>query len=255
VLAPTALAPEPTSADTVPAEWAPTVSVGEAVPKSLHRACSSRQEEAPEQEARLPEAPPPLAGLPLDEGSEQGAKVFLNIYDVSQDTGIQRLNLVLAHRFSPFKFGGVFHAGVEVAGREYSYGYCQSGSGVSYIEPRKHPQHHYRETVELAATKLSEQEINRTIVALARQYIGQDYHLMRRNCCHFADELCQALGAGELPGWVYRLARIGDKVCFLSEGLEGLVRDTHMSRSVNDTTTTTAMDGLFSGLRSLQANF
>ena len=36
--------------------------------------------------------------------------------------GIQNLNVFLAHPLSPFKFGGVFHAGVEIGGEEWSFG-------------------------------------------------------------------------------------------------------------------------------------
>merc|ERR1740123_1269129 len=40
----------------------------------------------------------------------QGAPVFLHVYDVSNQICIQKLNKLLAHTHSPFKFGGLFHA-------------------------------------------------------------------------------------------------------------------------------------------------
>ena len=45
-------------------------------------------------------------------------EVQLHVYDVSKDEKIGSINRWLAPRSSPLKFGGVFHAGVEVrAGR------------------------------------------------------------------------------------------------------------------------------------------
>lgn len=144
------------------------------------------------------------------EDSAAGLTVRVHIYDVSQEEGIQRLNRVLAHKKSPLKFGGVFHAGVEVNGLEWSYGYSpdETRPGICCVEPRAHPQHHFRQTVQLRNTLLSPETIADIISELIEEYPGPDYNLLRRNCCHFADEFCQRLGVGGIPRWVHRLARI-----------------------------------------------
>merc|ERR1719401_1782300 len=41
------------------------------------------------------------------------------------------------------------------------------------------------------------------------QWRGEDYDLLRHNCCHFADALCVALGVGHIPFWVTNLAGAG----------------------------------------------
>jgi len=145
----------------------------------------------------------------LDE--DPGLPVYVHIYDVSQEEGIQKLNRILAHKKSPLKFGGVFHAGVEVNGLEFAYGYsaCESRPGVCCVEPRSHPQHHFRQTVQLRNTKVPAEEIANIISELIEDYPGHDYNLLRRNCCHFADDFCIRLGVGGIPGWVHRLARLG----------------------------------------------
>lgn len=145
---------------------------------------------------------------------EVGLPVFLHIYDVSQDESVQKLNRILAHRYSPLKLGGVFHAGVEVNSLEWSYGYSMSETvpGISCVEPRTHPAHHYRQTVRLPRTKLTGEEIMLIMGQLLEEYPGDDYDLLRRNCCHFADDFCQRLGVGPIPGWVHRLARIGARL-------------------------------------------
>jgi len=143
-----------------------------------------------------------------------GLPVSLHIYDVSQNEKIQKLNRILAHESSPLKLGGVFHAGVEVNGMEWSYGFSNSLTkpGVACTVPKAHPQHHFRETVACKRTRLNPQDISDIISTLIEEYPGYDYDLLRRNCCNFADDFLQRLGVGGLPGWVHRLARIGANV-------------------------------------------
>lgn len=146
--------------------------------------------------------------------NEGGLPVLLHIYDVSCHEGIQRLNRLLAFEHSPLKFGGVFHAGVEVNGLEWSFSYSPSRTrpGVSCFTPMKHPHHHYRETVYCGRTQLGFARICRIISDMLEEYPGQDYHLLRRNCCHFADDLLLRLGLQGIPAWVHRLSRLGANI-------------------------------------------
>lgn len=143
-----------------------------------------------------------------------GFPVLLQIYDVSQEQSIQRVNRVLAHRLSPLKFGGVFHAGVEVNGLEWSFGLTPSVEypGVTSVKPMTHPQHHFRQSVGMGLTKLSGESIKAIIAEMVVEYPGPSYDLLRRNCCNFADDFCQRLGLGRIPGWVHRLARMGARI-------------------------------------------
>merc|ERR1711972_908310 len=94
-----------------------------------------------------------------------GHPVKLHIYDVSQEESVQKINRILAHKQAPLKLGGVFHAGVEVNGLEWSFGYQPNDTkyGVSCVQPKTHPQHHYRQTVVLKRTQLSPERIANTI--------------------------------------------------------------------------------------------
>lgn len=150
-----------------------------------------------------------------------GYVVNLNIYDVSNNLGIQMLNILTAHQSAPFKIGGIFHAAVEIAGQEWTFGFANRGSGVVCRNPRSDKQHHYRETVRLGRTRLTKKEITTVLQALYREYSGPTYSLLTRNCCHFAEDLCQRLGVGELPPWVHRLHRVGDSIQKVSSGFEG----------------------------------
>merc|ERR1712232_1258243 len=150
----------------------------------------------------------------VEDKDDRGEHVWLHIYDVSQEDSVRKLNKVLAHKYSPLKLGGVFHAGVEINGLEWSYGMSQSETlpGLSCVLPMQHPNHRYRQSVRLHRTKFTAEEIAELISQLAEEYPGHDYHLLRRDCCHFADDFCQRIGAGRIPGWVHRLARIGANV-------------------------------------------
>jgi len=66
--------------------------------------------------------------------------------------------------------------------------------------------------VNCGRTKLPEQEIGRIISDLLEDYPGRSYDVLRRNCCHFAEDFCLRLGVGGIPAWVHRLARVGANV-------------------------------------------
>jgi len=153
------------------------------------------------------------AGVP-DTRASEALVVRLNIYDVSREESIQKLNRVLAHQYSPIKLGGVFHAGVEVNGLEWSFGFspAETHPGVACVQPKRHPQHHFRQTVVLRETKVAAEDIAGIISDMIEEYPGNDYDLLRRNCCHFADDFCRRLGVGGIPGWVHRLARLGASI-------------------------------------------
>ncbi|VEV57659.1 PPPDE peptidase, putative [Plasmodium vinckei vinckei] len=67
--------------------------------------------------------------------------VYLNIYDLDPVSKV--VNSVVKSIGT-----GVFHAGVEVYGFEYSFGYIPGGeTGVMKTQPRYHPHHVYRESI------------------------------------------------------------------------------------------------------------
>lgn len=160
--------------------------------------------------AMRPGSPLPV----LEQLAPRRMPVLLHIYDVTQEPAIRRLNKVLAHKRMPLKFGGIFHAGVEVSGTEWSYGCTESEDepGVLPNLPKMHPDHRYRQTVEMRRTNFSASEVGDILEELSIQYTGPTYDLLRKNCCHFADDFCRRLGAGSIPAWVYRLARIASRI-------------------------------------------
>ncbi|CAJ1340188.1 unnamed protein product [Effrenium voratum] len=143
------------------------------------------------------EVRPPMVG--------EGIPVFLNVYDVSKRDAVKVLNTAWV------RLGGAFHVGVEVGGMEWSYGrtFRDSRPGVVGLPPRKDPNHSYRETLQLGVTDMSLEDVNEVISNMIEDYPGRNYDVLRRNCCHFADDFCQRLAVERPPEWVHRLARFG----------------------------------------------
>jgi len=165
------------------------------------------------------------------ERPQHSTPVLLHIYDVSKHPSVQWINKIFANQHSPVKFGGLFHVGVEVAGHEWAFGHCPTGSGVGASVPRTEGAHSFRETYPLPNSQLSASEIRNVITLLQAEYKGTSYNIFHRNCCHFADDLCRRLGVGPIPSWVYRLATLGGNAAQALGGLDEQVGVLKLSRS------------------------
>jgi len=127
----------------------------------------------------------------------QDLMVYLNVYDLSEQ-----------NNFLYWCGFGVFHTGVEVFGFEYAYGgHDFEASGIFATEPKKPPGPvEFRRSIPMGTCKLTRQEVRRLVVQLGKEYKGNSYHLLQKNCNHFANELCQKLVGKSAPTWVNRLA-------------------------------------------------
>jgi hypothetical protein len=136
--------------------------------------------------------------------------VKLHVYHASLTGFVQGLNLVLPKKV----MGGVYHAGVEVDGNEWSYGYTDNdASGVSPCVPALNEWHKYYKCKELGPTPLSEAEVAHVIQDMLPKWQGRDYNLISHNCCHFSEELCRRLRVAEpVPTWVNKMARAGERL-------------------------------------------
>jgi len=154
----------------------------------------------------------------------EGEPVWLHIYDVSGAT-VQWVNNIIRPVGT-----GAFHAGVEVFGQEWSFGYAtENRSGVYQCRPRCNTQHKYRESVEMGTTKLTEAEVTALVEAMRKDWLGYTYDLLVHNCCHFSDTLLQGLGCGPAPKWVMNLAGAGAKIV---GGVDQAVASAHAARGL-----------------------
>jgi len=157
--------------------------------------------------------------------------VRVHIYDVSDDETIAKINRFFAPAKGVVKFGGVFHAGIEVYGLEWAYGCTQNDTvaGVHTCLPKEHEMHTYRQSVVLGETHFSPQEVGELMTEMLEAWPGTEYNLLHRNCCTFADTLARVLGVRRIPRWVHRFAKIGASVDTTVTTISGYVntlRDT-----------------------------
>jgi len=151
----------------------------------------------------LEEPPEFLQGVTVTEDPA----VRLHIYDVTTKRAVQRTNKVFR------KLGtGAFHAAVEVFGAEYSFGGCQTGTGVFCCPPMSCEGHHYRETLDMGSTAKTMNETADIIFELSERWLGVEYDLLRHNCTHFCRELLERLEVEPMPRWVLNLAGAGATV-------------------------------------------
>ena len=136
--------------------------------------------------------------------------VVLNVYDLAG-----------ANDYTHGLGVGFYHSGVEVNGREWTFG-SGNGTGTGVMEHRpRETGLQVRLVVPLGETELSAGDIERTAWDLGRDFFQANrYNLLMCNCNHFADAYAVALGVNRLPGWVNRAALLGSWVaCLLPKSL------------------------------------
>ncbi|KAH6770902.1 PPPDE putative thiol peptidase family protein [Perilla frutescens var. hirtella] len=139
-------------------------------------------------------------------------EVILHVYDVT-NSGSDKTNNTIMQINKIFKdgigLGGIFHSAV-YGDEEWSFGFCDHGTGVFSCPPTKNPMYTYRESIILGKTSFSIFKVNQILRELSREWPGQSYDLLSKNCNHFCDQFCERLGVPKLPGWVNRFAHAGD---------------------------------------------
>lgn len=83
---------------------------------------------------------------------------------------------------------------------EWSFGFCEQGTGVFSCPSGKNPMYTYRECIVLGQTSCSIFKVNQVLRELSREWAGSSYDLLSKNCNHFCDEFCERLGVPKLPG-------------------------------------------------------
>jgi len=181
--------------------------------------------------------------------------VTLHIYNIGKSRQIEMVNKFLRQLHT-----GAFHCGVEIYGVEWSFsdislmpgGPTPVGSGIFSCRPRHCEGHSYAESIPMGSAAVSEEQVMELINALRKDWPISSYNTLRKNCCHFSDELCQRLGVGNIPNWVMNLAGAGAAVmdagdtvcCKTTQGpwcCGGPVPSTYESTSYNDTDETEAV--------------
>ncbi|KAI9849526.1 MAG: hypothetical protein M1837_004146 [Sclerophora amabilis] len=147
--------------------------------------------------------------------SLQKTEVLISVYDLlpvhlsdaSESYQPGRLSSIL------WTFGSsLLHSGVVVNDKEYAYGgHDQPGkTGVYWTRPRQEPPGAtFRSEVLHGFTIRTEEELETIIKEVSSEYLGQSYNLLKKNCNHFTNTLCQRLTSRSAPSWLNRAANIG----------------------------------------------
>jgi len=134
--------------------------------------------------------------------------VTLQIYDAGGTEVVKNVNTFLRAVGT-----GAFHTGVEVYGKEWSFGFTNDGSsGIFSCPPQRCRTHAYREAVPMGETFLSQTEVESLLLAMAMVWRGGHYDVLRRNCTHFCEEFCSKLGVDPVPAWCGNMALAGRTV-------------------------------------------
>jgi len=139
------------------------------------------------------------------EGRVYRERVLVRVYDL----GTTFVTRGLLNRMA--KSCGAFHTGVEVYGREWSFGmtFDAYSTGVTWNAPCQNTDHTFRETLSMGYTTLSPLQVMKLIENMRHEWRGCSYQLLTRNCHNFSDEFCRNLGVARLPAWVNTLAESG----------------------------------------------
>lgn len=142
---------------------------------------------------------------------------------------------------------GVYHSGIEVYGQEYGYGgHDRPDSGIFDMIPKDvyelGDHYRYRESIYIGSTDFTASDVKRILTELGKDFRGDRYHLMNKNCNHFSGSLTKILCGQDIPSWINRLAYVSSCIpffqrCLPTEWLTPISLQRSLSRKKSDAST------------------
>ncbi|CAL1361616.1 unnamed protein product [Linum trigynum] len=127
--------------------------------------------------------------------AEEGHRVTLNVYDLSQGLARQ-----LSTTFLGKAIEGIWHTGVVVYGNEYYF-----GGGIQKDAAGMTPYGTAIKVVELGVTHVPQNVFEMYLDEISSRYTAETYSLLKHNCNNFSNEVAQFLVGASIPDYILQL--------------------------------------------------
>ncbi|KAJ7961510.1 desumoylating isopeptidase 1-like [Quillaja saponaria] len=127
--------------------------------------------------------------------AEEGHRVTLNVYDLSQGLARQ-----LSTTFLGKAIEGIWHTGIVVYGNGYYF-----GGGIQHAPPGSMPYGTPIQVVELGVTHVPKDVFKMYLLEIDLRYKVETYSLLTHNCNNFSNEVAQFLVGATIPGYILQL--------------------------------------------------
>ncbi|XP_042015330.1 desumoylating isopeptidase 1-like [Salvia splendens] len=152
--------------------------------------------------------------------AEDGYKVSLNVYDLSQGLARQ-----LSTTFLGKPIEGIWHTGVVVYGNEYYF-----GGGIQSAPAGSTPYGIPIRVIDLGTTHVPQDVFEVYLDDIGTRYTAETYSLLTHNCNNFSNEVAQFLVDASIPDYILNLPNevlsspMGAVILPMIQNLEGTLR-------------------------------
>lgn len=127
--------------------------------------------------------------------AEEGHKVTLNVYDLSQGLARQ-----LSTTFLGKAIEAIWHTGVIVYGNEYYF-----GGGIQHSPAGATPYGTPIRVIDLGVTHVPKDVFEMYLQDISPRYTAETYRLLSHNCNNFSNEVAQFLVGTTIPDYILQL--------------------------------------------------
>ncbi|XP_050365101.1 uncharacterized protein LOC126783639 [Argentina anserina] len=127
--------------------------------------------------------------------AEEGHRVTLNVYDLSQGLARQ-----MSMAFIGKAIEGIWHTGVSVYGNEYYF-----GGGIQQALAGSTPYGTPLRVVDLGETHVPKDVFESYLQEISPRYTAETYSLLTHNCNNFSNEVAQFLVGATIPDYILQL--------------------------------------------------